>query len=188
MNKDELKILIAGEGGQGVQSLGKIISEAAFEENLQVTLIPNYGVEQRGGVTLIFLRLKRNKPIIYPKFSQADILVWLSDRAVKRTEQYKNKNTIVIYNQGFVHQLENKNYLAINFDKLGTEIGSNRVINMLLLGLLFNPKLDKNLSQWLKLEKAKDYIHKKFVKFYEKNPEMKDLNEKALIKGYQLIL
>lgn len=188
MNKDELKILIAGEGGQGVQSLGKIISEAAFEENLQVTLIPNYGVEQRGGVTIVFIKLNKKEPIVYPKFSQADILVWLSDRAVKRTEQYQNKNTLVIYNQGFVHNLRNKDYLPINFDKLGTEIGSNRVINMLLLGLLFNPKLDKNLSQWLKLEKVKDYIHKKFAKFYEKNPEIKNLNEKALLKGYQLIL
>jgi len=188
MSQDELNLLIAGEGGQGVQSLGKIISEAAFKENLQVTLIPNYGIEQRGGVTLVFIKFRRTKPIVYPKFSQADILIWLSDRAVKRTEQYLGKNTIVIYNQGFVHNLRNKGYLAVNFDKLGTEIGSNRVINMLLFGLLFNPHLKINLGNWLKFNKIKDNIQKKFAKYYEKNPKLKDWNERALIKGYQLTL
>lgn len=185
-SNNELKLLIGGEGGQGVQSLGKIISEAAFEKNLQVTFIPNYGIEQRGGLTLAFIKFRKTKPIVYPKFSKADILVWLSDRAVKRTEQYLGKDTMVIYNKGFVHHLKNKDYLAIDFDKLGTAIGSNRVINMLMLGVLFNPGLKINLGQWLNFEKIKNSINQKFAKYYKKNPHLKELNEQALNKGYQL--
>ena len=45
--KDE--IIIAGFGGQGVLSMGKILAYAALENDLEVTWMPSYGPEQRGG-------------------------------------------------------------------------------------------------------------------------------------------
>ena len=44
------KIVLAGEGGQGVQSIAKILVEAGYEAGKEVLYIPNFGVEQRGGV------------------------------------------------------------------------------------------------------------------------------------------
>lgn len=187
-NNNELKILIAGEGGQGVQSLGKIISDACFEKKLQVTFIPNYGVEQRGGVTIAFIKIRKKEPIVYPKFSIADILVWLSNRSVNRTKQYAGGNTLVIYNKSYINNISNKKYLGINFDQLGNEIGSNRVINMLVLGVLLNPKLKNGLSQWLDFNQLKNSLNKKFEKSYKNNPGLKELNEKALLKGANINL
>ena len=46
------KIVLAGEGGQGVQSIAKILVEAGYEAGKQVLYIPNFGVEQRGGVSV----------------------------------------------------------------------------------------------------------------------------------------
>lgn len=181
----ELKLLIAGEGGQGVQALGKIISDVAYTNNLQVSFIPNYGVEQRGGVTLSFIRLRKKEPIVYPKFSTADILVWLSERSIKRTEQYLGKNTKVIYNSGFIKKFKNQKYISINFDELANNLGNHRTMNMIVLGMLMNPKLEPGLNDWLNLEKLKLIINQKFEKYYQKNPKLKQLNEQAFNIGYQ---
>jgi 2-oxoglutarate ferredoxin oxidoreductase subunit gamma len=181
MNKNELKILIAGEGGQGVQALGKILSEAAFDNGLQVTFIPNYGVEQRGGVTIAFIKISRKEPIVYPKFSKADICVWLSERSVKRTQLYVDTKTKVIYNQGFITSAMKKNYQEVNFDQLGKELGSFRTVNMIVLGVLM-----KNLTEWFDFSKIKEIINEKFAKVYQKNPSLKELNTKALDVGYNL--
>ncbi len=42
-------VVIAGFGGQGIMSMGKIIAEAAMFDGLNVTWLPSYGPEMRGG-------------------------------------------------------------------------------------------------------------------------------------------
>ncbi len=94
------KILFAGEGGQGVQSIAEILAKAAFIEGLNVTYIPNFGVEQRGGVSIAFVIIDK-KPIAYPKFREADFLVVLSDRSFDRIKIYQGKQTKLILGSAF---------------------------------------------------------------------------------------
>ena len=79
-----VRIALAGEGGQGVQSIAEILAEAAYNENQQALYIPNFGLEQRGGVSIAFLQFS-DKRIGAPKFQKADIVIALSERAVART-------------------------------------------------------------------------------------------------------
>lgn len=90
-----MKILIAGEGGQGIQTAGQVLAKAAFEEGKKVLYIPNFGVEQRGGASLAFVVIDKN-PVVYPKFEKADILVILSERIKKRVIRYQGPKTKVI--------------------------------------------------------------------------------------------
>ena len=46
------KIAAAGEGGQGVQALAETLALAAYRAGLNALYIPNFGIEQRGGVSL----------------------------------------------------------------------------------------------------------------------------------------
>jgi len=82
------KILLAGDGGQGVQTIAEILAEAAFRSGKQITLIPNYGLEQRGGASLSFLQIA-DESVSYPRFSKPDILVVLSEQARERTKGFK---------------------------------------------------------------------------------------------------
>ena len=82
------KILLSGDGGQGIQLLSHIICESAFHKGLEVTHIPNYGLEQRGGVSLAFIKIDKEK-IVYPKFSTADLMLIMSDQAEERTSKFK---------------------------------------------------------------------------------------------------
>jgi 2-oxoglutarate ferredoxin oxidoreductase subunit gamma len=83
-----LNILLSGDGGQGIQTMADIICRAVFGSGKHVSHIPNYGLEQRGGSSLAFIKISDNK-IGYPKFTRPDILLVLSDSARKRTERYK---------------------------------------------------------------------------------------------------
>ena len=65
-----IRIALAGEGGQGVQAIAEIMAEAAYNQNMQTIYIPNFGLEQRGGVSdsLPSQRLAHRAP----KFNKAD--------------------------------------------------------------------------------------------------------------------
>lgn len=101
-----LKILLAGDGGQGIQTIAKLLSQACFEMGFYVSVIPNFGLEQRGGVSLEYLIISDQK-IIYPKFTIADIVLIMSEQAELRIKNYKlqteDKNNI----------FRLKNYLSI---------------------------------------------------------------------------
>lgn len=85
-----LKILLSGDGGQGIQLMSDIICRAAIERGFFVSHIPNYGLEQRGGVSLAFIKIS-DEPIAYPKFSKPDIAVILSPQARERVKNYESR-------------------------------------------------------------------------------------------------
>lgn len=90
------KIVASGEGGQGVQALAETLARAAYRAGLEALYIPNFGIEQRGGVSLAFIQISP-EPIGAPKFLQAHLVVALSPRALHRSEQYLGPETIILY-------------------------------------------------------------------------------------------
>lgn len=109
------KILLAGDGGQGVQTIADILCRAAFSEGLNVSYIPNFGLEQRGGVSLAFVQIS-DKEISYPKFSSANIKLVLSEQARVRTENYSSDD-LVDYKK--YNETSNIYLLGIIASKLG---------------------------------------------------------------------
>lgn len=100
-----VKIALAGEGGQGVQSIAEILAEAANAEGKQALYIPNFGVEQRGGVSIAYVQIS-DGAIGAPKFQKADILIPLSPRSVKRTQMYAGPETIYVYDNSLIQEGE----------------------------------------------------------------------------------
>ncbi len=95
------KIAVAGEGGQGVQALAETLSLAAFRAGLNALYIPNFGIEQRGGVSLAFVQISPGA-IGSPKFLQADLAAALSPRSLRRSGQYLGPETIVLYDNSLI--------------------------------------------------------------------------------------
>jgi len=153
------KILIAGEGGQGIQAIAEILARAAFLESKQALYIPNFGVEQRGGVSLAFVTID-SQPIVYPKFEKADILAILSERSWERIKNYVGLQTKIIKGP------------AVEGGK-----SSNlppKVWNVVVLGKI--NKLGKVISQ----ENLIKALEKRFAKQFEKNPDLRKLDIRAL--------
>ncbi|HZJ84391.1 MAG TPA: 2-oxoacid:acceptor oxidoreductase family protein [Syntrophomonadaceae bacterium] len=179
-----VKIALAGEGGQGVQSVAEIIAEAAYNEKKQTIYIPNFGLEQRGGVSIAFIQVSDER-IGAPKFNKADVVVALSARAIGRTNIYSDENTLFVYDQGFkVNEdefpKEAKKIIGIPaIDKANQELHP-RVFNVIIMGAVIG------LTNVVSFEAAKDALENKLGHKFEKNPNLRELNYKALEIGLQL--
>lgn len=153
-----MKILLAGEGGQGVQTVAKIITMAAQKSGKKTSFLPSFGVEQRGGVSLSYIQISSN-PIPYPRFEKADIIVVFCDRAVPVVEHFIHDETLFIYDNSAIHQNiidkvkdKVKKYLPVPAQGLAHERFTTKVLNIIFLGALFNQMKDisfDNLEQAL---------------------------------------
>ena len=132
------KIVLAGEGGQGVQSIAKILVEAGYEADKKILYIPNFGVEQRGGVSIAFCQISDTE-IGEPRFSKGDIVMMLSDRAIDRCSTYVDKNTTVIYDTSVCTlkpEIEAKEIIGIPANKIANDELTARVFNIIVLGVI----------------------------------------------------
>lgn len=154
-----MKVLFAGEGGQGVQAIAEILAKAAFDENQSATLIPNFGVEQRGGVSLAFVVIK-DKPVVYPKFEQADILAILSERSRERVRDYIGAKTKVILGPAV------KGGIKTNLPP--------KVWNIVVLSRV------NKVEKLVKAESLKRAMEERFARQFAQNPELKELDLKAI--------
>lgn len=179
------KIILAGEGGQGVQSAAEIIAEAANEEGKQVLYIPNFGVEQRGGVSVAFVQIS-DQPIGSPKFQTGDIVVALSDRAVHRTKQYVGPETTFIFDSG-IRGIEEElpeeagRVLPIPAVDIAKKELNPRVFNIIVLGAVLGA------TGIVSLERAKEALEARFGYKFEKQPQLRELNFKAVERGAGLV-
>ncbi|KAB2952994.1 ketoisovalerate oxidoreductase [Heliorestis acidaminivorans] len=181
-----VKIALAGEGGQGVQSVAEILVEAANEEGKEALYIPNFGVEQRGGVSIAFCQVSDDKKIGSPKFEKGDIVIALSDRAIRRCAQYVDENTVFIYDtsiEGAEGDLP-KNAKKV-FGIPAIEVAKNelhpRVFNIIIMGATIRA------TQVVTPEQAKQALEDKLGYKFEQNPKLRELNYRALERGMQLV-
>ncbi len=179
-----LRIALAGEGGQGVQSIAEILAEAAYNENKQTLYIPNFGLEQRGGVSIAFIQFSDSR-IGAPKFQKADVVIALSERAVERTLGYSGPDTLYVYDTSFnvtPNELPKTAKQIIGLPAIDTANHElhPRVFNIIIMGAVIG------LTQAVSFETAKSaLIHKLGYKF-EKNPNLRDLNMRALEIGKEM--
>lgn len=182
-----VKICLAGEGGQGVQSVAEILAAAANAEGREALYIPNFGVEQRGGVSIAYLQID-DEPIGAPKFDKADILVPLSERAVQRCQQYVGPDTVYVYEasiEGVEEYLpkegEAKKVLPIPALEISKNELHPRVFNILIMGAVIAA------TGVIPADAAKAAIEKKLGYKFEQNPKLRELNFGAIDRGMELM-
>ena len=177
------KIVLAGEGGQGVQSIAKILVEAGYGADKNILYIPNFGVEQRGGVSIAFCQISDTE-IGEPRFSKGDIVMMLSDRAIDRCACYVDENTTVIYDTSVCTlkpEMAAKRIIGIPANKIANDELSSRVFNIIVLGVILKA------TNVLKLDDIKAAIELAFGKKFDAKPELRELNYKALDRGMALV-
>jgi len=161
-----MKIIFAGEGGQGVQVIAEILAKAAFWDGQPSLYIPNFGVEQRGGVSLAFVVIDQT-PIAYPKFEHADLAAIFSDRSYQRVKSHLDAKTKIILSPAMTKTIKG----AI---KLPAQDLPYRSWNILILG---------EINRQGKLASTKNLIkamEERFARQYAKNPALQQINLKAL--------
>ncbi len=130
------EIIISGFGGQGVLSMGKILAYSGLMDDKEVTWMPAYGPEQRGGtanVTVIVSDEKISSPIL----SKFDIAIVLNQPSLDKFEPKLKPGGILIYDGfGIINPPKRKDITVYRIDAMdkAAEMKNAKVFNMIVLG------------------------------------------------------
>ena len=130
------EIIIAGFGGQGVLSMGKILAYSGLMENKEVTWMPAYGPEQRGGTANVTVNVSEER-ISSPILSHYDVAIVLNQPSLDKFESKVKPGGILIYDGfGIINPPTRKdiNVYRINAMDKAAELKNSKVFNMIVLG------------------------------------------------------
>lgn len=130
------EIIISGFGGQGVLSMGKILAYSGLMEDKEVTWMPAYGPEQRGGtanVTIIVSDQRISSPIL----SKYDVAIVLNQPSLDKFEEKVKPGGILIYEgNGIINPPTRTDIEIYRIDAVekAAELKNSKVFNMIVLG------------------------------------------------------
>ena len=176
--KEEL--IIAGFGGQGVLSMGKILAYAGLMDNLEVTWMPSYGPEQRGGTANVTVIIS-DKPISSPVLNRYDTAVILNQQSLDKFESKVKTGGTLIYDPYSIHHAPTRtdiNVLPVNAMEATFELSSAKSYNMVLLGALLKVKPLVSVDAVMRgLKKT----------LPERHHHMLPVNKDAIMRGMELV-
>ena len=136
------EIIIAGFGGQGVLSMGKILAYSAIMQNQEVSWMPSYGPEMRGGtanVTVIISDKKISSPILH----FFDTAILLNQQSMEKFESLVKPGGTILYDSNGVSTPPTRkdiNIHKIEGVRLAAESGNPKIYNMIILGAFLKVK------------------------------------------------
>lgn len=137
--RNELKIVLAGFGGQGVLFAGKVIAYAGLLEEREVSWLPSYGPEMRGGTANCSVCLS-DEPIGSPLVTEPNVLVALNQPSLDKFEDAVAPGGWIIADSSLIQRLparEDVQVIALPATKMAEEAGMKGLGNIVLVGKLF---------------------------------------------------
>lgn len=175
----KIELICSGFGGQGALTIGKFLSLAAMKEGKDVSWLPSYGPEMRGGTANVAVVIS-DKQIASPLVSHPDWLVALNKPSVDKFGPMIKPGGLMIANSDMCpDKLEREDIEEIYAPMLSiaNEIGSAKVLNMVSLGVIIGKT---GIVKFETVEKdLKEILGKK-------NPTLLEANLKAINKGIEI--
>ena len=136
------EIIIAGFGGQGVLSMGKILAYGGIMQDQEVSWLPSYGPEMRGGTCNVSVVLSDNK-ISSPILSKFDTAIILNQQSMDKFENQVKPGGLLIYDtNGITRHPERKDIKICRIDAVeeAAKMGNAKAYNMVVLGAYLKMK------------------------------------------------
>lgn len=134
----KLKMFFAGSGGQGTLAIGQMLAKAAMDEGKEVTWLPSYGPEMRGGTANCTVVVS-DRPIACPLINDADLLVAMNLPSLLKFEAMVRPGGLLIVNSSLVPEKATRDDIRVLYvpanDK-AAELGSDKAANMVILGAI----------------------------------------------------
>lgn len=134
----DVRIKVAGFGGQGVLMLGEVLAEAGLEAGYEVSWLPSYGPEMRSGTSNCHVRLS-STPVDSPLVSRPDVLLALNEPSLRKFLPAVEEAGLVLYNGACVPddcQRAGVRIVAVPFTEIADKLGASKVGNVVMLGAL----------------------------------------------------
>jgi 2-oxoglutarate ferredoxin oxidoreductase subunit gamma len=175
---EETSIIISGFGGQGTLFAGQVLAYASMDNGLEVTWIPSYGPEMRGGTAHCTVIVSQ-EPIGSPLVRNPDVVLALNLPSVDKYESLVKENGVLVGNSSLVNrEITRKGIksLLIPANKIAEELGMSRLANMVMTGAMLA------LNPILPLEAVKKALGEHIPERHQKTLPM---NYQAMDLGYQ---
>ena len=172
------EIIIAGFGGQGVLSMGKILAYSGIMQDQEVSWMPSYGPEMRGGtanVTVIVSDERISSPIL----NFYDTAIILNQQSMDKFEETVKPGGLLLYDPNGIKNHPTRtdiNIYKIEGSRLAAEMGNTKIFNMIVLGAYLKVK------PIVKFENVVLGLKKSLPERYHK---LIPMNETALNKGME---
>ncbi len=131
-------ILFAGFGGQGVQFAAKVTAYSGMVSGCEVSLLPSYGPEMRGGTSNCAVRID-TKMIAAPIVNEPNILMALNQPSYDKFAVKAEAGGCIIYDDSLIKRSDDRtdiNVYPIPATKIARENGYNGLANMIALGYM----------------------------------------------------
>ena len=173
------EMICAGFGGQGVLTIGRFLAQAGMKEGKNVSWLPSYGAEMRGGTANVSTVIS-DEPIASPIVSYPDLLVALNQPSLDKFGPMVRKDGIIIYNTNMCPRgckRDDVQLIPVPMNDIANEIGSAIVLNMLAIGIIIGK------TGLVKYESIEEVLNS-FLR--EKNPELLEKNLQAIKRGIEI--
>jgi len=174
------EIIIAGFGGQGVLSMGKILAYSGIMQDQEVSWMPSYGPEMRGGTANVSVILSDER-ISSPVINRFDTAIILNQQSMDKFEDTVKPGGVLIFDpNGITRRPERKDITIYTIEAAAaaSDLGMQKVFNMVVLGAFLKVK------PIVKLENVIEGLKKSLPERYHKLiPD----NEKALKVGMEKV-
>ncbi|MGG7162980.1 2-oxoacid:acceptor oxidoreductase family protein [Clostridium ihumii] len=159
-------IIFAGFGGQGILSMGKFLAYAGMDANMNVSWLPSYGPEMRGGTANCSV-IVSDDPVGSPIVTRPETLIVMNRPSLDKFENDLAKGGLLIMDSDLVDRdtvRDDIEVIKIPAQTEAAKVSSSKIANMVLLGALVAKTNIVTMDEILASLKA----HGK-EKFYEAN-------------------
>ena len=173
----DLRIRVAGFGGQGVLLAGEVLAEAGLDAGLEVSWLPSYGPEMRSGTSNCHIRLS-HEPIDSPLVTSPNMLLAMNEPSLKKFVATVQPGGWILYNGDAIPEdckRDDVRALAFPFTQIADELGEPRVANMVILGTLLE------ITGVLPQASVDSALHR-----LVKHTKWLEIDERALARGREL--
>jgi len=165
----QTEVIISGFGGQGTLYAGQVLAYAAMDEGKQVTWIPSYGPEMRGGTANCTVVIS-DEEIGSPTVKHPKAVLALNLPSLDKYEDMIAPGGCLVVNESMVNRKPTRTDIRVVMlpaNEIAREIGNERATNMVMLGALL---ANMDILPIEALEKAlKNHTAQRLQKFVEMN-------------------
>ncbi|HPM42458.1 MAG TPA: 2-oxoacid:acceptor oxidoreductase family protein [Candidatus Omnitrophota bacterium] len=171
-------MFFAGFGGQGIMFMGKLLAAAGLAGGYEVTWMPSYGAEVRGGTAYSMTKISETA-IPSPVVTNPDILVVMNRPSLLKYQSAVKTGGILISNKSLAGAIERRsdiNIVNAPFTAMASKLGDVRAANMVVVGAI------AKRSKFVALKNVLKALEESF----KDKPELFALNKKAVETGFKL--
>ena len=176
----EMRIVFAGFGGQGLLFAGKVVAYAGLIDNHEVSWLPSYGPEMRGGTANCSVMLS-DAEIDSPLVTRPTSLIVMNRPSLEKFEDKVVPGGSIFVNSSMIDikvQRTDVNAYYVPCNEIAAELGNNKVSNMIMLGAYLGK------SKCVEVETVLEAL---LEKLGEKKAKLIPLNREALLRGASCI-